>query len=548
MGRFSIFLPALLFFLLFSSLSLPLSSTVDFSLKIHVSGGSGEGEILEYPQSFAGQNALCTSNRFSFPPYEHEMHCTVWRFPARDMEFLPYPTDNYTEWSKEMEMVADELRGENEIETAMNIAEWIRKNVKYDLGLGERQENAEWAFQNRVGTCDEIAHLFIALARAAGLNARYVSGFALGDTGWLPHAWAEVWTSFGWLPFDIPFEEYGFVDGFHIITYKGKSGDHEFIKYRYEGETEIDYKPEIEVLDYGNLSINGSIEVSDGFSGGDVLLTFSAYNPLDIPIGFPVEFKYATGFRMEKIFGKDYLLLYPGKNTAFFVFRVPRIPSNSIYKVPILMRVGEFTYRANFTVYGWNHSCKPPEPVEEGFKLNSCLNLRTGILENLTSGGDYFCDSCYFHIPTPINFTIIYTPVCYSPCNISIELRGVGYANVSVNNRTVRVPVQGYRRVNFQVNESDVSININGAEKKIQLRILPPPEIQYQLRKGMACFNSTWEIEEECVPVRCGETSLLLSAKYENYTFRIPVKVFRQCTVFELLLEKVISFFNLLFT
>ena len=40
------------------------------------------------------------------------------------------------------------------------------------------------------GVCQDAAHVMIALCRAAGLPARYVSGHLLGEGG--THAWVEV--------------------------------------------------------------------------------------------------------------------------------------------------------------------------------------------------------------------------------------------------------------------------------------------------------------------------------------------------------------------
>ena len=57
------------------------------------------------------------------------------------------------------------------------------------------------------GPARDLAHLFLAAARSAGLPARYVSGYRLfgegGDARPRPHAWAEGWCEgLGWVGFD----------------------------------------------------------------------------------------------------------------------------------------------------------------------------------------------------------------------------------------------------------------------------------------------------------------------------------------------------------
>jgi len=409
--------------------------------------------------------------------------------------------------------------------------------------MGKEQKSAIWTFRNRRGTCDEIAHLFIALARAAGLNARYVAGYALGDTGWLPHAWAEVYTEFGWLPFDVPFEEYGAVDALHIITYRGRSGDHEFIRYRYTGDVEINYEPEIKVLDKQELDISGSLNATNAYSGGDVLLVFSAYNPLDSPIAFPVKFGYPEGFHMEKIYGSDVAVLYPGKNTLFYVFRVQEIPENTIYQVPITLGIGEFFYATNFTVYSYKKRCGVPELVNGGFLLDNCINLHNGMRENFTYGGDYFCD-CYLHLPQEINFSIFHPEVCYAPCNVTVELRGIGYANVSAPFTSLTVPVKGYTVLELGFDSEPFFVEVNGKRKYFNLTLLPNPQLEYALEDGEVCFSSLWNLSRRCYRVKCGENEITVEASYGNVTFKIKRKVYRKCSVFETVLEKLITLLN----
>lgn len=79
--------------------------------------------------------------------------------------------------------------------------------VEYQTGASEVDTTAEEALANETGVCQDMAHIFIAAARAVDIPARYVSGYLMmndrveqGAT----HAWAEAHVDgLGWVGFDI---------------------------------------------------------------------------------------------------------------------------------------------------------------------------------------------------------------------------------------------------------------------------------------------------------------------------------------------------------
>jgi transglutaminase-like putative cysteine protease len=80
----------------------------------------------------------------------------------------------------------------------------------YESGVTEVHSPIEHALGERRGVCQDFAHIMIAVARAWGIPARYVSGYLSqrrknehrsGDDA--THAWVEAWLpSIGWLGFD----------------------------------------------------------------------------------------------------------------------------------------------------------------------------------------------------------------------------------------------------------------------------------------------------------------------------------------------------------
>ena len=61
------------------------------------------------------------------------------------------------------------------------------------------------AFAIQGGVCQDHTHVFLACVRAAGLPARYVSGYLYEESAnhMASHAWAEVWLDHAWYTFDI---------------------------------------------------------------------------------------------------------------------------------------------------------------------------------------------------------------------------------------------------------------------------------------------------------------------------------------------------------
>jgi transglutaminase-like putative cysteine protease len=67
---------------------------------------------------------------------------------------------------------------------------WSHQALAYQYGVTGIHTDAATALTLGKGVCQDYAHLMLALCRAAGLPARYVSGHLLGEGG--SHAWVEV--------------------------------------------------------------------------------------------------------------------------------------------------------------------------------------------------------------------------------------------------------------------------------------------------------------------------------------------------------------------
>ena len=70
------------------------------------------------------------------------------------------------------------------------ILRFVERSMVYTKGLTDVFTTASTAFAMRRGVCQDYAHVTIALARACGLGARYVSGHLIGEGA--THAWVEL--------------------------------------------------------------------------------------------------------------------------------------------------------------------------------------------------------------------------------------------------------------------------------------------------------------------------------------------------------------------
>ena len=75
---------------------------------------------------------------------------------------------------------------------------WIMDHFTYDNGASHATTTATHSFAVRAGVCRDYAHVLIAMARAAGIPARYVSAYAPDVVPQDFHAAVEVFLEDGW--------------------------------------------------------------------------------------------------------------------------------------------------------------------------------------------------------------------------------------------------------------------------------------------------------------------------------------------------------------
>lgn len=98
------------------------------------------------------------------------------------------------------------LDAENTLAGCHALSAAISDAIAYTPGATHAHTTAAQALAQGEGVCQDHAHALIAAARAAGVPARYVSGYlqaGVGALGEAAHAWGELYVAgFGWIGFD----------------------------------------------------------------------------------------------------------------------------------------------------------------------------------------------------------------------------------------------------------------------------------------------------------------------------------------------------------
>ena len=109
---------------------------------------------------------------------------------------------------------------ESDEEKARALYRWVGTRIAYDHAKARAwEERGEWreqtpeeTFRTRKGVCIDYARLYAVMARAAGLQARVVTGLGSdGRGGFGPHAWNEVYLREPdvWVPLDATWAQAG---------------------------------------------------------------------------------------------------------------------------------------------------------------------------------------------------------------------------------------------------------------------------------------------------------------------------------------------------
>lgn len=267
------------------------------------------------------------------------------KFPIEELpkDVIVYtkPSETIDSNDENIVMLANELvKGEDDLYSAVfKMADWTKNSIEYNLSTltADVSQKASWVLQNRKGVCDELTSLFIALLRAVGIPARFVSGLAYTDSplfpeNWGSHGWAEVYfPEHGWVPFDVTYGEFGWIDPTHIKFKDSVDSDEPSTYYNWLGRS-ADLKTEkldikgntVEKTGYFKIPLSVDLSVLRKSVG------FGSYNLVAAAIENPNGFYYATEIYLSKpkeirIIGNNLngiLLLPKEKKRVFWIVKL----------------------------------------------------------------------------------------------------------------------------------------------------------------------------------------------------------------------------------
>jgi len=286
-----------------------------------------------------------------------------------DVQEYTKPSETIDSDNEDIINLAYELaEGEDDLFVVVfKLADWVKTNVNYDLSTltASVSQKASWVLYNKDGVCDEITNLFIALNRALGIPAKFVSGVVYSNAPeakneFGPHGWAEVYfPGYGWISFDVTFGEFGFINPTHIKLKEAVDSNDSSAQYQWLGHG---IAIETEKLDI-KTSVNektGKEEPKISFDAGveKKRIGFGSYNIVEASIENLEDYYVATELQLAKPDEveainektKNVLLKPNEKKSVYWIIQLAReLDSRYTYTLPIaVVSTGNISKEARF--------------------------------------------------------------------------------------------------------------------------------------------------------------------------------------------------------
>ncbi len=216
------------------------------------------------------------------------------------------------------------------------IGVWVNKNIKYviDNDTLRGTKKASWVLEHKEGLCDESTALFIALCRALNIPARYIGGVAysnMTNESWMSHAWAEVYfPGNGWVPFDVVYGEFGFLDVSHIEFYNSDDANRSSTRLAYQAVNAKVFMKEPKIKT--ELKKKGSREKNKlkiNIKPFKDTIGFDSFNYIDVEVRNMVDYYVADELQFDRSEGivfvspyNRFILLKPNQTRHYyFIFK-----------------------------------------------------------------------------------------------------------------------------------------------------------------------------------------------------------------------------------
>jgi len=260
------------------------------------------------------------------------------------------------------------VEGEDDLYVVVHkVAEWTKNNIEYNLSTltAKASLKASWVLENRQGVCDELTSLFIAMLRAVGIPAKFISGIAYTNSplfpeNWGSHGWAEVYfPGSGWVPYDVTYGQFGYIDPTHVKLKESFDSSEPSVQYRWLARNvnletqELDIDASIgEIIGRAKKLITLDANVLKGNIG------FGSYNLIEVNlenledhyISSEIYMSSPKEVELEENFIKDILLKPKEKKSVFWITKLTEdLEGNFIYTFPFtISTLRNFTKSLSF--------------------------------------------------------------------------------------------------------------------------------------------------------------------------------------------------------
>jgi hypothetical protein len=334
------------------------------------------------------------NNKINFPYDE---------IPEKYKEYLEF--GDYINYNDKIKKKAVELSyGEDDVFIiSTKIANWIRNDINYNLStifLKPNQTSTE-VFETKQGVCREITNLFASMLRSIGIPVRISIGYAYTNSkeitnylnsNWGAHAWAEVLVGDTWVPFDLTYNQFGYVDPTHIVTYYGAQEDNKNLEIESKASgitltNSLKSKNDFKIIDKKKLYNEN--EFFDFEIDGPKNLSFGSKGYLIIKIKNKKDFYQVLNLRIftpnliiSKSDQENLIILKPNeKKDIIYKYDIPtNLDNNSIYTFPMSIYLN--SYKKKYEINSKKDFPLLNEIPKEILNINDDLNNKKSFSNN----------------------------------------------------------------------------------------------------------------------------------------------------------------------
>ncbi len=262
---------------------------------------------------------------------------------------IPFPLQDIPEEYVQYTKPSALIDSDNAYQVVFKLFDFVKSNVDYDLSCAERIEKASGVLENKKGTCDEFTNLFVALVRALGIPAQYISGISYSNLpqlkGFNWHAWARVYfPDYGWIDVDPTYGEFNSIDASHVLLNYGLSGNESSTRYEWTGRninlvaSSLEMKADV-TEQIGNVKplLDLNLEMIEDSVG------FGSFNLVKATITNPNNYYIATTLTLAapsqiSVLNKEKRILLPpkSKKQVYWIINLTKnLQKNYIYTFPL---------------------------------------------------------------------------------------------------------------------------------------------------------------------------------------------------------------------